>query len=157
MKARVFDKNFDAGKGVLKFLDLSRARRAGVVASLIAVGLLLATEGMAKRAGPPSVSPVVHEGVRYVAPNDDGRRGYVQAFDAASGKKLWEATVFRNPIQPRIEEDVQWVFIKSLRIREGRLIVTDEKDRQYPVRLILRTADDIPKDNPAGHDVKAGR
>ena len=30
----------------------------------------------AKRLSPVEVDPVIYEGIRYVAPNDDGRRGY---------------------------------------------------------------------------------
>lgn len=130
---------------------------AWIVAALIAAGMFPATEGMAKRSAPSKVAPVVHEGIRYVAPNDDGRRGYVQAFEEASGKKVQEMTVFRNPIRPDLEEDVQWVFIKSLKIREGKLIVTDEEGRQYPVSLIFRTVEGIQKDKPADHGARAVR
>jgi hypothetical protein len=31
----------------------------------------------AKRVAPPRVDPVIHDGIRYVAPNDDGRRAYI--------------------------------------------------------------------------------
>src|SRR6188472_3670666 len=83
----------------------------------------------AKRAAPPRVEPVIHDGIRYIAPNDDGRRAYIEAWDVQTNKKLWELTVFTNRIDPKLEEDVQWVFIKALRIRDGALIVTTERDQ----------------------------
>src|SRR5262245_5432487 len=87
----------------------------------------------AKRIAPANVEPVIHQGVRYVAPNDDGRRGYIEAWNVGTNKKLWELTVFTNPIDPNLEQDVQWVFIKTLNIHDGRLVVTSERGTTYQV------------------------
>ena len=40
--------------------------------------------------------------------------------DAHTNDKIWDLTVFTNPIDPNLEEDVQWVFIESLSIRITR-------------------------------------
>ena len=77
----------------------------------------------AKRIAPASVEPIVYESIRYVAPNDDGRRGYIEAWDLKTNKKLWELTVFTNRIDPKLEADVQWVFINKLTIRDEMLMV----------------------------------
>jgi hypothetical protein len=87
----------------------------------------------AKRLPPVKVDPVIHEGIRYVAPNDDGRRGYIEAWNVGTNKKLWELTIFTNGIDPNLEEDVQWVFIKALNIQDGRLMVTSERGKTYQV------------------------
>jgi hypothetical protein len=79
------------------------------------------------------VDPVIYEGIRYVAPNDDGRRGYIEAWKVGTNKKLWELTIFTNGIDPDLEEDVQWVFIKALNIQDGRLMVTSERGKTYQV------------------------
>ena len=79
------------------------------------------------------VDPVVYEGIRYVAPNDDGRRGYIEAWNVGTNKKLWELKLFTNSIDPKLEEDVQWVFIKALNIQDGRLVVTSERGKIYQV------------------------
>lgn len=89
----------------------------------------------AKRIPPAKVEPVVHEGIRYVAPNDDGRRGYIEAWNVKANKKLRELTLFTNNIDPNLEEDVQWLFIKSLNIQDGRLLVTSENGTTYQVDL----------------------
>jgi hypothetical protein len=52
-----------------------------------------------------------------------------------TNKKLWELTVFTNPIDPKFEEDVQWVFIESLSIRDDALIVTSESRNTYGIDL----------------------
>src|SRR5215467_12073033 len=87
----------------------------------------------AKRIAPVNVDPVIYEGVRYVAPNDDGRRGYIEAWNVSTNKKLWKLTIFTNPIDPNLEENVQWVFIKSLNIQDDRLMVTTEREKTYQV------------------------
>jgi hypothetical protein len=45
----------------------------------VAVALLLPTLAIAKRVAPAKVEPVVYPGVRYISPNDDGRRAYIEA------------------------------------------------------------------------------
>jgi hypothetical protein len=87
----------------------------------------------AKRAAPPKIEPVIHDGIRYVAPNDDGRRAYVEAWDAQTNEKLWDVTVFTNRIDPKLEEDVQWVFINKLSVRDGTLLVTSERGNTYHI------------------------
>lgn len=88
---------------------------------------------LADRSGPPVVAPLVHDGVRYEAPNRNGRVAYLEAWDEATGKQIWRTAVFKNWINPFLEEDVQWVYIKSLQIAEGRVLVTDERGRQHYV------------------------
>jgi hypothetical protein len=97
------------------------------------MALLLPQLASAKRIAPVKVDPVIYEGIRYVAPNDDGRRGYIEAWNVGTNKKLWESTIFTNLIDPNLEEDVQWVFIKALNIQDGRLMVTSERGNTYQV------------------------
>ena len=97
--------------------------------------LLLPHLASAKRIAPVKVKPVVYEGIRYVAPNDDGRRGHVQGWNVTTNKKLWEMTVFNNRIDPSLEEDLQWVFIKKLNVQDGRLMVTSEHGNTHEIDL----------------------
>jgi hypothetical protein len=97
--------------------------------------VLLPCSASAKRIAPVKVEPVTYKGIRYVAPNDDSRRGYIQAWDVTTNKKLWELTVFINRINPKLEEDVQWVFIRALTVQDGRLMVTSEDGTAYQIEL----------------------
>jgi hypothetical protein len=72
-----------------------------------AVALVLPSLAVAKRVAPAKVEPVVYQDDRYIAPNDDGRRAYIEAWDVQTNKKLWDLTIFTNRIDPRLEEDVQ--------------------------------------------------
>ena len=42
----------------------------------------------AKHGAPPRVDPLVEQGIRFVLPNDQGRRAYVEAWDVQTGQKL---------------------------------------------------------------------
>jgi hypothetical protein len=111
---------------------------ARIILLLLAV-VFMPCAASAKRAAPPEVKPVIYEGIRYIAPNDDGRRAYIEAYDVQTNKKLWNLTVFTNRINPRLEEDVQWVFIKDMKIQDGVLKVTSERDKTYLVDLKTKT------------------
>jgi hypothetical protein len=110
--------------------------------------LLLPSLALAKRIAPAKVEPVIYQGVRYIAPNDDGRRAYIEARDVQTNKKLWDLTIFTNRIDPTLEEDVQWVFIKALSIRDGTLTVTSERDKIY--RIDLKTKAVRQSERPVG-------
>jgi hypothetical protein len=113
--------------------------------------LLLPQLAFAKRIAPVKVDPVIYKDVRYVAPNDDGRRGYIEAWNVGTNKKLWELTIFANRIDPNLEEDVQWVFIKALNIQDGRLLVTSENGKTYQVDLntkAITPSDSLPSPSP---------
>ena len=97
--------------------------------------LLLPQKAPAKRLPPAKVDPVIYEGIRYVAPNEDGRRGYIEAWNVGTDKKLRELTIFTILIDPNLEEDVQWVFIKALCIQDGGLIVPSERGKTYRVDI----------------------
>jgi ketosteroid isomerase-like protein len=114
-----------------------------------AVAPLLPTLALSKRAAPPKVEPVVYQGVRYVAPNDDGRRAYIEAWDVQSNKKLWDLTIFTNRIDPKLEEDVQHVFIKTLNVPDGTVIVTSERGETYRVDLKTKAVTQSEQPNTA--------
>jgi hypothetical protein len=115
------------------------------------VALLLPSLALAKRVAPAKVDPVIYQGVRYIAPNDDGRRAYIEAWDVQTKKKLWDLTIFTNRIDPALEEDVQWVFIKELNIQDGALVVTSEHDKIYRVDLKTKT---VTQSDLTKHDEK---
>ena len=114
-----------------------------------AVAPLLPTLALSKRAAPAKVEPVVYQGVRYVAPNDDGRRAYIEAWDVQTNKKLWDLTIFTNRIDPKLEEDVQHVFIKTLNVPDGTVIVTSERGETYRVDLKTKAVTQSEQPNTA--------
>jgi len=113
---------------------------------ILFIATLLPCLTFAKRIAPARVKPVIHGGISYVAPNNDGRRAYIEAWDVQTNKKLWDLTVFTNRIDPKLEEDVQWVFIKAIRAENGVLLVTSERGNTYQIDLKTKaiTQSDAP-------------
>jgi hypothetical protein len=108
------------------------------LAVLLAALFVNADPASAKRATPKPVSPVVHEGITYSAPNQGGSAVYVVASDA-TGKEQFRIKVFDTPIDPKMEEDVQWVFITELKSEGDFLLVKDEKGRCFAINLTTRS------------------
>lgn len=74
----------------------------------------------------------------YSVPNDNGRIGHVVASDDRSGKTLWDINIFEVQIDPKLEEDVQWVFITDLKLVGNVLRIKDEKSRCYKLDLTTK-------------------
>ena len=72
-----------------KHIHVRRRKVMTGLAGLLLLTLLLSPLASAKRTAPVHVDPVVYEGIRYVAPNDDGRRGYIEAWNVGTNKKVW--------------------------------------------------------------------
>jgi hypothetical protein len=113
--------------------DFRQVRMMKRLAVMVLLTLLVPQLASAKRIAPAKVDPVSYEGIRYVAPNDEGRRAYIEEWNVMTNKKQWELTIFTNRIDPNLEEDVQWVFIKALNIQDGRLFITAENGKSYQV------------------------
>ncbi|MBX3027169.1 hypothetical protein KF840_19895 [bacterium] len=107
------------------------------VISLAAI--VVATAAVAKHAPPPVIEPAIYQGAHIVVPNDDGTRGYIEAYGEATGRKLWDLTIYRVWTWPFTEEDVQWIFIRSMVLEGNSLVITDEHSRMFCVDLETRT------------------
>ena len=105
--------------------------------SLLLLLLLLGSVApvSAKRAAPAPVAPVVADGIRYTAPAE--AMGFVVATDAG-GKELWRVRIYKVDVDPKLEADVQHVFITSLALKDGILTVTNERGGKYALDVKTR-------------------
>lgn len=117
----------------------------------LAVGSLLTlaldAPAFARRAPPQPVAPVVYQGVRYEAPTfaQCGQNGgCVVAYDDAGGARLWLLRVYCTHYDTSKETDVQDIFITSLVVEGGQLVVTNEKGQHFSIDPSTRsvTGDD---------------
>lgn len=100
-----------------------------------------------KRVGPSDVPPVDVAGVRIDVLHWGKERGlrqnggYIVAHDPASGRELWTLKVYDVVYQPRMEEDVQDVFIERMtKLGDNQIAITDENGRRYVVDVAQREA-----------------
>jgi hypothetical protein len=98
---------------------------------LLFVPISFAIAASAKIVPQKPVPPVESNGVRYSAEDAE----YVAATDIATGKQLWRVRIFHTHIKPWLEPDVQFVFIKELRLFSCSVYVRDGKARCYTVNV----------------------
>ncbi len=120
-----------ASRGSCSPLAVNALARAWTIMTIAALSLFCPAAAYAKRKAPSPVPPVVWQGVEYRAPLDVEHMGYIQAFELPSHRKLWETKVYHVRIMPLLEEDVQWVFVSSMQVQGGRLLVRNEKGKSY--------------------------
>jgi len=107
---------------------------------LVALGFV-ATFAYAARFAPKEVPPVTYQGVKYCAPHwgfankKKQNGGYVEARNPETDKLLWELRVYEIKYDPKLEGDVQDVFITSLKIVEGNLEVRNEAGDKFIVDI----------------------
>jgi hypothetical protein len=105
---------------------------------------------MMKREGPQPVLPVEVHGLRIEAPHsssDSGTAhdgGFLVAYDTATGDRLWDLEVYRVDYNQERELDVQDVFITSLTVQEGKILVRNEATREYLVDAVSRSVTKLP-------------
>jgi hypothetical protein len=98
------------------------------------------------------IDPLIANGVRFTIPNNEGRRGYVEAWDVKTGKKLWQKTVYKRkylPLPFAKAECAHFEYITAAKFEGAEIIVTTERNRRFS----LNTADrkvkklkDVPRD-----------
>ena|SRR5438477_13186270 len=117
-----------------------------LTATILASMLMLPSLALAKRGPAPKVEPITNQGIRYVVPNDKGTDAYVEAWDVATGKRLWKKTVFTTWINPFLEHCIQWVFIRDMRLDDGHLVIVGEKDKTYSLDLKTKHVRKVKKE-----------
>lgn len=97
----------------------------------------------ARRVNTPPPQPVVYEGIIYRAPHSGMQGGIIEAYDEKTGTLLWKRRVYGIARVAGLEEDVQWVFIKSLSVTNGQLFIVNEANHAF--MLDLKTREVIPQ------------
>ena len=99
----------------------------------------------------PHVPPVIIGAVRYQPTTQDTiagpehAPGVLGAYDAATGNRLWTLQVYKRPVDPRLEKDVQEDHFKTLAATpDGKLQIVTETGRKYEVDPVARSARSIP-------------
>jgi hypothetical protein len=121
-------------KGML--LELRRPKTAAFIFGAIAL-LFFSPVAYAKRGPKPVVPPIQVNGIEFRAPNSPESEGMIEAWDPTSNRLLWSRRVYRNMKDPLAEQDVQWVFIKSMSIAPNnqQLVIADERGRTHLVNI----------------------
>jgi hypothetical protein len=102
------------------------------------------------RIPPPAVDPIRSDGVRYEQVMNgfqaglDQMGGYLAAYDAARGQRLWTLKVYENVRRPDREGDVQDIFFRSMLLQDdGRLLIENERGDRYLVDPEARSVEQV--------------
>ena len=126
--------------------------RARYVQIALTVLLLTLTSlALAHRSPPPRVPPIVTGGMQLVARYRITSRSctaFVEALPAGAPvpradtiddphnhASLWRAEIFRVPISAPLEQDAQWVFIRSMRLDGILLSIENERGARFVLDL----------------------
>ncbi|MFH1868027.1 MAG: hypothetical protein ABH843_03550 [Candidatus Omnitrophota bacterium] len=115
-----------------------------IIIAVLFLSIINPGEVGAMRFPPKDVEPVIYNGVRYTAPHwpyqHGGKQngGYIEAWDADGGQKLWNLKVYTVEYDTSMETDVQDIFITSLNIENGKLIIVNEREDIYEVDIITK-------------------
>ncbi|TFG22236.1 MAG: hypothetical protein EU529_11050 [Promethearchaeota archaeon] len=92
--------------------------------------------------GPPKrAQPLIHNNVMYIAPLN--KLGYIEARDAKTDELLWDLKIYDVEYDPRLERDVQEIYITSIQSISGGLEVSDECNTKYFVNLKTKKVEKI--------------
>lgn len=100
---------------------------------MLAFCLLVVAPALAKRSPPAKVAPVKSGEVEYRVPHD--KMGCVEAWDIRSDQLIWRKQVYVVRFDLELERDVQDVFITSVEVQKGKLLVKNERESAYHVEL----------------------
>ena len=106
------------------------------------------------RSHPIPILPVIHNGVKYAAPNRNGREGKIEARNATTDEKLWDTVVYsvqkhwiwKLIPHNEIEEDCQWVFINGMVIEGNTLLVANENNDCFALDLTTKRVTKLNKE-----------
>ncbi len=115
---------------------------------VIAAIFLMVGSTYAKRLAPRDVPPVILDGKKYSAQpwvfkDEQSTNGvvqgrYIQARNSKTDKLIWEIKIYEIKYNPKVESDVQDIFISSLKIVEKNLEIKNEAGDKFIVDVSAR-------------------
>ena len=94
---------------------------------------LFVAPALAKRSPPAKVEPVKSADAEYRVPHD--QMGCVEAWDVRTGLLIWRKQVYVVRYDVDLEKDVQDVFITSVEVQKGKLLVKNERASEFELDL----------------------
>lgn len=114
--------------------------RSVIIAIVALLALFVSTPAWAKRSPPAEVPPLRVDKVEYRVRHRAAEGylpGFVEAWDVAKNERVWQRQIYVIRRNPDLEQDVQDVFITSLKpISAGRALeVKNERGDVYELNL----------------------
>lgn len=101
---------------------------------LLVLGLALATFALsspAKRAPSQLPAPIRYGDYEFRATDQPQTMGLVEIWSIHTNTKLCDVRMYHVPLNPLVEQDTQWIFIKSMSLQWPVLTVVDERGKTF--------------------------
>lgn len=108
--------------------------RTGLLLSCTLAGMLaFSGVALAKRGSVEYTSgtSLTYKGTRYDIATDDKIPGGYIKISKKRQKKPTLLQIYKVKIIPNLEEDAQWVFIRSIKLENGMIVLENERGEQY--------------------------
>jgi hypothetical protein len=105
-----------------------------IIFLIFAVLLCFVAFAAAKRIYVKYPDSVIADGIEYKSTYKGGwlfHDAFMEATETNSNKKIWKKKIYSTLMNPIIEEDAQWVLIISVVLKDGKLLIENEKNRHY--------------------------
>jgi hypothetical protein len=115
-----------------------------IIIALIVISLLLISGAAAKRKAPAELPPLILDNIKYVVPHWGGETGrgqsggYIEARDAKTDTLLWVLKIYTIKYKPKLERDVQDIFITKMELYNNKLLIWNERNDKFTVDLKTR-------------------
>ena len=93
----------------------------------------------AKRTPPPQVPSIIHNKYEYIADYKSGLlsgKGVIIIKNIDTSEIVKTITIYKNWYNPFLEKDVQWIFIKDMKmIDNNKIRIYNEREKGFEINL----------------------
>lgn len=92
----------------------------------------------AKRANIEYPDKIIIENIEYKASYEMGnlfQKAYIEARNIETDKIIWKKEIYQITLNPIMEQDVQWVMIVKVEMKDNKLIISNEKEQKFLLDL----------------------
>jgi len=108
-------------------------KKSFIITIITIIPLCASLVVFAMRLPPKPVDKIVHEGIEYRAPHE--LMGCIEAWHLKTGVRIWWKQIYAVRYNPKLETDVQDVYITNMKLKGNNLIIKDESGRKYSLNL----------------------
>ncbi len=119
-------------------MEKETAKMTNTAKKIFILVLILGSNAFAKRPAPAKIDPIEEDGKRYSVVRESAKDLYSEFIicqDMSSFKEVWKTKIYEKHINPKLEFDVQDIYLKSFEESHDQLKAIDEKGTIYSIQI----------------------
>ncbi|MFH1692237.1 MAG: hypothetical protein ABIC68_06730 [Candidatus Omnitrophota bacterium] len=92
----------------------------------------------AKRASIEYPNKIIIKNIEYIASYETGnlfQKAYIEAKNIETDEIIWKKEIYQIPLNPIMEQDIQWVMITKIEMKDNKLLISNENEQNYLLDL----------------------